>query len=95
MPVSLEEQVKRLTAVVLNQGARLGLMDTATRSLLVTHPRPERLRATFEAAGRGFLDLSVNSRIPEEALEDARRLFQEYLALIDKAPRDTLGSPDS
>ena len=88
MAVSLEERVERLTATVLSQGARLSLLDVAVRCVIVTHPRPERLRAAFEPAGIGLLDRALNSRLSEEALEDAQNLFQDSLKLIDKAPSD-------
>jgi hypothetical protein len=88
MPRSLDEQVKRLTALALSQSARLTLLDITIRSLLSTHPRPDRLRAVFERAGTRFLDRAVASRLSEEALLDVQGLYQTYLSLIDKAPRD-------
>ena len=69
MPVSLEGRVKRLTAVVLSQGARLSLQDTAIRSLLVTHPRPARLRAAFESAGTGLVDRAGTLVFPKRLLK--------------------------
>lgn len=88
MALSTEEKVDRLIAMAFSQQARLTFLDTTIRTLLVTHPRPERLRAAFATAGQGIVDRYVNSRIPEEALEDVRNLFQTYLKLIDTAPRD-------
>jgi hypothetical protein len=88
MARSVEQQVAELTDVVLRQRATMTLMDIAIRSLLLTHPHPERLRAAFEPSGTRLLDRAVNSPYPDDTLEAVRSLFQGYLALIDKAPGD-------
>jgi hypothetical protein len=88
MAVSLEEQVARLTTVVLRQRAQMTLLDIALRSLFVTHPSPERLRAAFENAGTRLLDHAVNSRYEDDILEELRNLYLAYLRLTDIAPRD-------
>lgn len=88
MTEPLKQRVDRLTALMIDRGARLTLQDIAIRCLLATHPHPDRLRAAFEAAGTRFLDHALDSRLSDQALEDVRGLYQTYLALIGTVPVD-------